>query len=454
MDLRIFLFIVGFLFIIPRFLTFAWAQVQDVESLISDIASPQRNLDLGLSLLKDPALNLAFNEITRKADIPDTSLQFPFFATTGEPVYNPSLLMMVQGLLSKQEVLLEYFPGDTMIFAVAVTKESFGIHTIKTSPEVWHELSGFKRNIRLADFGNCKYQSELLSEVLLRPVNESLKGKTKAVIIAHAALYGFPFEVLVYPTFPSIQETGKTKYLIEGKEVVYNNSLAQWLRSRIRDKTCAEKTSIDNNLAFAGFSPGFEFHECIQELHEAGTEISRIGKMFKERGKTPVILLNENSNESNFKSISRYSHIIHIATHTISSIDCPDMNGLLFHEFGSQEHTDEDDGLLAVREICELKIPADLIVINACASANIRSRIGMNWFSCADCFMKAGAKNVLCTLWNISDRAAERFMVEFYRCYLGGMSYSKALQKVKVKMISEPSTSLPLNWAAYVLIGD
>ncbi len=445
---------VGFLFIIPRFLTFALAQVQDVESLISDIASPQRNLDLGLSVLKDPMHNLAFREMSGNADIPDTSLQAPIFATTGEPVYNPSLLMMIQGLLSKQEVLLEYFPGDSVVFTVAVTKESFGIHRMRTSPEIWQELSGFKRNIRLADFGNCKYQSELLSEVLLRPVSESLKGKTKAVIIAHAALYGFPFEVLVYPTIPSLQASGKTKYLIEGREVVYNNSVAQWLSSRIRSKTCTLKTSADNNLAFAGFSPGFELHECIQELHNAGTEISRIGKMFKDSGKTPVILLNENSNESNFKSIARYSHIIHIATHTISSTDCPDMNGLLFHEFGSRENTDEDDGLLAVREICELNIPADLIVINACASANIRSRIGLNWFSCADCFMKAGARNVLCTLWNISDRVAERFMVEFYRCYLGGMSYSKALQQVKVKMISEPSTSLPLNWAAYVLIGD
>ncbi|MCX6284690.1 MAG: CHAT domain-containing protein, partial [Bacteroidetes bacterium] len=451
MDPKIIFFIVGFLFIIPRFLSFARAQVQDVESLISDIASPQRNLDLGLSLLKDPGRNLAFREINRNPETPDTSFQIPSFATTGEPVYNPSLLMMVKGMLSKQEVLLEYFPCDTIIIAVAVTKETFCIHTVRAGPEVWHELAGFKRKIRLADFGNCRNQSEVLSDVLLKPVSESLKGKTKAVIIAHTALYGFPFEVLVYPLLPSAQAGGKTKFLIEGREIVYNNSVTQWLSSRIRGKTSTVNASADNNLAFAGFSPGFEFHECIQELHDAGTEISRIGKMFKEKGKTPVILLNENSNESNFKSIARYSHIIHIATHTISSTDFPDMNGLLFHEFGSHEITDEDDGLLAIREICELRIPADLIVINACASANIRSRIGLNWFSCADCFMKAGARNVLCTLWNISDRVAERFMVEFYRYYLGGMSYSKALQQVKVRMISEPSTSLPLNWAAYVL---
>jgi len=33
----------------------------------------------------------------------------------------------------------------------------------------------------------------------------------------------------------------------------------------------------------------------------------------------------------------------------------------------------------------------------------------------ADCFMTAGAKNILCTLWNVTDRFAQKFMVEFYR---------------------------------------
>jgi len=45
-------------------------------------------------------------------------------------------------------------------------------------------------------------------------------------------------------------------------------------------------------------------------------------------------------------------------------------------------------------------------------------------------------------------------MVEFYRYFLSGMSFSKALQQVKMKMIKERSTSLPVNWAAYVLIGE
>lgn len=445
---------VCFLFVIPRFLTFARAQVQDIEASISEIASPHRNLDLGLAPLNIPGHDKAFGEIYREPDIPDSSLKVPVFTTNGEQGYNPSILIMIQGLLSRHEVLLEYFPSDTMIITIAVTKESVVVNALRTKQGFWQELKVFKRNIRIADFENCRSQSEALSEFLLGTVSISLKGKSKAIIIAHDALYGFPFEALVYPVFPSGSIVTKTKYLIEGREIVYNNSVTQWLSSRIRGKICKLRTSVDNSLAFVGFSPGFEFHECIQELHDADREISTIGRMFRERGKAPVVLLNENSNENNFKSIARFSHILHIATHTISSEEFPELNGLLFHEFGSDHNTDKDDGLLAVSEICELQISADLIVLNACASANIRGRIGINWVSCADCFMKAGARNVLCTLWNVTDRLAERFMVEFYRYYLAGMTFSKALQQVKVGMINAPSTSLPVNWAAYVLIGE
>jgi CHAT domain-containing protein len=45
-------------------------------------------------------------------------------------------------------------------------------------------------------------------------------------------------------------------------------------------------------------------------------------------------------------------------------------------------------------------------------------------------------------------------MVEFYRNYLSGMSFSRSLQQVKIRMLRDQSLALPVNWAAYVLIGD
>ena len=455
MELKVLVCVVLLTLVIPGSLTSAPARVQDIKGVPSDIKPVQGKHEPCLALRSGSGSEPVSSLLSRDRDIPDTVIQLPIISSGEIPVYNSSLLMMVQGLLSKQEILLEYFPADTMLYVTAVTRESVGFYSVRTGQEFWQEIKLFLKRIRLADFGDCRKQAEVLSRVLLGKVAMKFQQKSKAVIIAHNTLSGFPFAVLVLPVLTPGPPLLNARHLVEGKGIVYNNSVTQWLSSRIRKKIREVKAPVENSLAFVGFSPGFSYHECIHELQDADTEISTIGKMFRDNGKAPVLLLNENSNENNFKSIARFSHIVHIATHTINSEEFPEMNGLLFHEFGSdQDDSDKDDGLLSIHEICELKIPADLIVLNSCSSANIRSRIGMNWFSCADCFMKAGARNVLCTLWNVSDRFAEKFMVEFYRYYLAGMSFSKALQQVKVKMINEPSTSLPVNWAAYILIGE
>jgi len=388
-------------------------------------------------------------------DIPDTVSPFPGETAENMPVYNPSVLFMIQELLSGHEVLMEFFPTDSLIFILTVTREAAGINIARTGPGFWQDVRLFQNQVRQAVFNESRKRSEQISIVLLSQVAKYLKGKTRAVIIARNCLHAFPFDLLVVPGSTSGQHSQRSSYLIEKMEIVCNNSISQWLRCRLRDRIIQAGPHADKSPSFVGFSPGFDAHGCIQELHDAGTEVRRIGKMFNEKGMAPVVLLDENSNENNFKSYARSGHIVHLATHSMRNMTNPEMNGLLFHEYcPGLSGGEKDDGLLAIPEICELKIPADLIVLNSCASAKVIGRVGVNWYSCADCFIKAGAGNVLCTLWNVTDHFAERFMVEFYRYYLSGMSFSKALRQAKLRMMSEPSTMLPVNWAAYVLIGS
>ena len=455
MDPRIITCLVLLTLVIPRFLNTARAQIHDINHLISGIASPLRNFNGEQHVTEAPGQLMGLGEMEGGVGSADSAAGCPAFSSCETSGFNSAMLLMIQDLLGPKEVLLEYFPSDTMISIAATTRESSVICTSRIYPGLWETVSLFLRRLRLADFGDFSKQSEVLSETFLGPVSLVLKGKSRVVIIPHNALYGFPFEALMYPVNSSLSAYCRPRYLIEGMEIVYNNTVSQWMTSRLRNRFRNTGASLDHQLAFVGFSPGFRLHECVQVLDHADHELSAIGKMFREKGKFPVILKNENSNENNFKSIARFTRILHIATHTVNGEGCPGMTGLLFHEFGSGSiGNTTDDGLLAVQEICELQIPADLIVLNACASANIGGRIGMNWFSFADCFMKAGAGNVLCTRWNVTDRLAERFMVEFYRYYLSGMSFSKALQQVKIRMITEQSLSLPVNWAAYVLLGD
>ncbi|MEI6883037.1 MAG: CHAT domain-containing protein [Bacteroidota bacterium] len=454
MDPKLIGYIVFVLLVFPGFLSHLRGQVKDIRIMLSDIGSDRIIYDLGLTAYRQMPEPLLLAELHTGEEM-DCSLHGRL--TPGEPYashYNPSMLLMVSGLLSKKEVLLDYCPSDTLIRVMAVTNESSRLYTFPVPPGFWKVLKQFLRHIRMADLVDYRQQSQCLTRLFLGAISGELKGKSKVIIIPRERLAGFPFEILIQPDKDGTS-SARRKLLVESYEIVYNNSLEQWLGSRIRNLFVKTRAGAGNSLAFAGFSPGFEYDECIQFLPNAGSEISRIGEMFRENGKTPLVLLCENSNENTFRQIAPFSDILHIATHSITSPELPEMNGLLFSEFASdRENGYTDDGLLAVKDICNMKIPAELIVLDACASANLRTRIGLNWFSCVDCFMKAGARNILCTLWNVSDRFAEPFMVDFYRNYLSGMSFSKALQQVKLHMIQEPSTSLPVNWAAYVLIGE
>jgi CHAT domain-containing protein len=69
-------------------------------------------------------------------------------------------------------------------------------------------------------------------------------------------------------------------------------------------------------------------------------------------------------------------------------------------------------------------------------------------------FSQAGARNVLYTLWNVADRPAERFILDFYRVLLSGKRCGEALREVKIQWISRRETRLPFLWAVYVLTGE
>ena len=124
--------------------------------------------------------------------------------------------------------------------------------------------------------------------------------------------------------------------------------------------------------------------------------------------------------------------------------------------FSSSAHPgqyDNNDGLLYIDEINNLQLNASLVVLSACATGKgeVTHTEGVLTFTRS--FYLAGASNIVYSLWNIPDHLTGEFMLSFYRNYFSGKNYSAALREVKLKMISNPETSLPYMWAGIVLLG-
>ena len=245
-------------------------------------------------------------------------------------------------------------------------------------------------------------------------------------------------------------------YLIRDFEVVYHCSrvYSSNLTGENEDADEHAGSPDDYQFAFMGFSPVFSNYPGLSALPGSKIEIAEIGSLFHQKGLSNWLVSEQYSEKEYFKSVAGRGKIIHLATHYLHDANNPQREGFLFWGYDSSgKKNPSDDGILSVDEITKLQLQADLIVLNACSSGieQLRSGDTVSSLPCVLCM--AGARNILSTLWSVNDKLTGNFMVSFYRQWLSGKSYSKALREVKLQMICCPETAMPTIWAPYILTG-
>lgn len=156
--------------------------------------------------------------------------------------------------------------------------------------------------------------------------------------------------------------------------------------------------------------------------------------------------------------------IIHFATHGLIAAprpECPARPALLT-SFGGAD----SDGLLSFREIYDLKLDADLVILSACntaAGADVRATReaglttggGDPLDGLVRAFVGAGARTVVASHWPAPDdfKATERLIGGLFTAP-PGTSIGQALLVTQRTLQDDPATSHPYYWAGFVLIGD
>ncbi len=165
----------------------------------------------------------------------------------------------------------------------------------------------------------------------------------------------------------------------------------------------------------------------------------------------------------NRADLSQYK-VIHFATHGFVDAprrSCPARPALLT-SFGLQD----SDGLLEFREIFDLHLNADLVVLSACDTAGgateattreagIENGGGTALDGLVRAFIGAGSRTVVASHWPAPDDfdATYKLMTDF----LGapkGTSTGEALRLAEVKLMDDDATSHPFYWSGFALIGD
>jgi CHAT domain-containing protein len=156
--------------------------------------------------------------------------------------------------------------------------------------------------------------------------------------------------------------------------------------------------------------------------------------------------------------------IIHFATHgvvTATRPKCPAQPALLT-SFGSSG----SDGLLTFREIFDLDLDADLVILSACDTAGEATELatqsaglGTGGDVALDglvrAFVGAGGRLVVASHWPVPDdyNATERLITGLFTTTPGTATVT-ALRLSEQTLMDDPNTSHPFYWSAFAAVGD
>ena len=139
--------------------------------------------------------------------------------------------------------------------------------------------------------------------------------------------------------------------------------------------------------------------------------------------------------------------IIDLVTHAVVDDEQPERSAILL-----APGSDDEDGFLQVREIADLDLDGQLVILSSCRSSSGRILGGEGAQSLARAFLEAGAGAVLASLWPLEDEEASILLSSFARSLGRGRSVAGALSAAQRDAVDAgmPAAS----WAGLVVLGD
>ncbi len=145
--------------------------------------------------------------------------------------------------------------------------------------------------------------------------------------------------------------------------------------------------------------------------------------------------------------------VVHFATHGLLNSARPELSALVLSLV--DESGRDQDGLLRLGEIYNLRLPAEVVVLSACQTALGQEIRGEGLIGLTRGFMHAGAARVVASLWPVDDLATAELMTRFYRGMLKeGRPPAAALRAAQLEMARSTQWRAPYYWAGFVLQGE
>jgi CHAT domain-containing protein len=358
-------------------------------------------------------------------------------------------------LPDQKSTIAEYVVTEDKTFLFVITRDDSAKASLKVfeinvkNKDLARQVESFRSKVAAGDLDFQKPARELY-DLLLKPAQVQLSGKTNLIIVPDGSLWDLPFQSLRNET---------NQYLIEQTSISCAPSLTAL---REMSKKAKQRKPVLNLelLAFGNPVVSTEtsnrikqvlMSESLEPLPESERMVKELEKMYGAN-RSKVLVGNE-AREETAKTESPKYRIVQFATHGILNNILPMYSHLVL----SQDEKDRnEDGLLEAWEMKDLDLKAELVILSACETARGKVSggegvIGMSW-----AMFIAGAPTTVASQWKVESSSTTELMLEFHRQLLAGKNITKAeaLRRASLKLLKTPKYNHPSYWAGFVMIGD
>ncbi len=334
-------------------------------------------------------------------------------------------LEQIRSIIPEDSLLLEYYVARESLYVGLLGRETLGVQELGDVARVGDLLRLLHFQLSKFRFGTGYVRSRggLLMEAardhlhelytgLVAPIRSRLNAR-QLIIVPHDFLHYLPFQALF---------DGR-RYLIDDFALSYAPSASVYY-------LCCTKTPQSTRGSLVLGVPDPLVPYILEEVQAVAAALPE-SKLF----------IGEEANEERLRAFGPQSRFVHIATHGFFRRDNPMFSSLRLG--GSQ---------LTLFDLYDLQLPAELVTLSGCGTGLNVVVGGDELLGLVRGLLYAGARALLVTLWDVSDRSTSDFMKAFYR-HLGNQS-DKALAVQQATRELRESYPHPYFWAPFSLIGQ
>jgi len=413
--------------------------------------------------------------------------RFPAYDQITRPTKLTLAEIQREVLKDDNTVLLEYALGSQQSYLWAITRTSFKSYQLPARSEIEPTALSLSESLKKqqdnlngptagADDATMAEQVAKLSKAILGPATDQL-NHYRLLVIADGALQYVPFQML---TMPGTQ-TSELRPLMLDHEIVNEPSastLALLLRESLNRRPPANSVAVladpvfkadDSRVKRSGTSTliasaqpaAADVKRGLRDVGVEGSEIPRLAASREEADsiiktvpwRTGFEALDFEANRARVlgADLAQY-RVVHFATHAMLDDDHPELSGILLSMV--DEKGQQQNGYVQLRDVYNLKLPVDLVVLSACQSGVGKDVKGEGLISLTRGFMYAGASGVVASLWKVDDEATAELMKHFYEgLFKKTLTPAAALREAQLAIRQQKRWQEPYYWAGFVIQG-